>query len=231
MSEPTQAVPWARLAGAAVGYDGKPVLSDLTLELPRGHFTAMVGENGSGKTTLLKTLAGILPPVGGRVELSGTNDAPPVLGYVPQRDSLDSVWPLSVFEVALMGTYGRLGAGRSAGEGERRLARECLAQTGAADLERKAFSVLSGGQKQRVLIARALATQPEVLLLDEPTAGIDPEATQAVMELLSRLHRERHLTLLMVNHDLPLARRHATDVLRVADGTVSFETTAHLGAP
>lgn len=216
--------PWARLTDAAVGYDGRPVLRGLTFELPRGRFTAMVGENGSGKTTLLKTLAGILPPVGGRVEFSGANSAPPVLGYVPQRDSLDPLWPLSTFEVALMGTYGRLGAGHSAGEAEQRIARECLVQTGAADLERKAFSFLSGGQKQRVLIARALATQPDILLLDEPTAGIDAETTQAVMEMLSRLHREQQLTLLMVNHDLPLAHKHATDVLRVADGKVSFET-------
>ena len=231
MSESTANSPWARLTDAAVGYDGKAVLKGLTFELPRGRFTAMVGENGSGKTTLLKTLAGILPAVAGRVELVGASGLPPVLGYVPQRDSLDSVWPLSVFEVALMGTYGRLAIGRTFTDAERALTRECLAQTGAADLERKAFSVLSGGQKQRVLIARALATQPEVLLLDEPTAGIDPEATQAVMELLARLHRERHLTILMVNHDLPLARKHATNVLRVADGQVNFETTAQLGTP
>ena len=215
--------PWARLADAAIGYDAKPVLRGLTLDLPRGRFTAVVGENGSGKTTLLKTLAGILPPVGGRVEFSGASGATPVLGYVPQRDGLDPLWPLSAFEVTLMGTYGRLGPGRGAGAAERQLARDCLAQTGAADLERKAFSILSGGQKQRVLIARALATQPDVLLLDEPTAGIDPETTQAVMEMLSRLHREQRLTILMVNHDLPLARRHATDVLRVADGKVSCE--------
>lgn len=231
MSESTANSPWARLTDAAVGYDGKAVLKGLTFELPRGRFTAMVGENGSGKTTLLKTLAGILPAVAGRVELVGASGLPPVLGYVPQRDSLDSVWPLSAFEVALMGTYGRLAIGRTFTDAERALTRECLAQTGAADLERKAFSVLSGGQKQRVLIARALATQPEVLLLDEPTAGIDPEATQAVMELLARLHRERHLTILMVNHDLPLARKHATNVLRVADGQVNFETTAQLGTP
>lgn len=223
MTAPAHQAPWARLADAAVGYEGKPVLRGLTFELPRGRFTAVVGENGSGKTTLLKTLAGILPPVGGRVELSGANGAPPVLGYVPQRDSLDPLWPLSAFEVALMGTYGQLAIGRSFTDAERQLTRACLAQTGAADLERKAFSVLSGGQKQRVLIARALATQPEVLLLDEPTAGIDPETTQAVMAMLSRLHSERHLTILMVNHDLPLARRHATDVLRVADGKISFE--------
>lgn len=231
MTDSAHKAPWACLTDAAVGYDGKPVLAGLTFELPRGRFTAMVGENGSGKTTLLKTLAGILPPVGGRVELSGTNGAPPVLGYVPQRDSLDPLWPLSAFEVALMGTYGRLGAGRAAGEAEHRFARECLAQTGAADWERKAFSVLSGGQKQRVLIARALATQPEVLLLDEPTAGIDPETTQAVMAMLSRLHRERHLTILMVNHDLPLARKHATNVLRVGDGKVSFETVPNPASP
>ena len=223
--------PWACLTEAAVGYQGKPVLRGLTFDLPRGRFTAMIGENGSGKTTLLKTLAGILPPVGGHMEISGANSAPPVLGYVPQRDSLDPLWPLSTFEVALMGTYGRLGAARSAGEAEQRIARECLAQTGAADLERKAFSVLSGGQKQRVLIARALATQPEILLLDEPTAGIDPETTQAVMDMLSRLHREKQLTILMVNHDLALARKHATDVLRVGDGKVSFETIAQLGTP
>ncbi|NBR85722.1 MAG: ABC transporter ATP-binding protein [Verrucomicrobia bacterium] len=231
MSESTANSSWARLTDAAVGYDGKAVLKGLTFELPRGRFTAMVGDNGSGKTTLLKTLAGILPAVAGRVELVGASDTPPVLGYVPQRDSLDSVWPLSALEVALMGTYGRLAIGRTFTDAERALTRECLAQTGAADLERKAFSVLSGGQKQRVLIARALATQPEVLLLDEPTAGIDPEATQAVMELLARLHRERHLTILMVNHDLPLARKHATNVLRVADGQVNFETTAQLGTP
>lgn len=228
MNDPVSNAPWARLTNAAVGYDGKPVLAGLTFVLPRGRFTAVVGENGSGKTTLLKTLAGILTVVAGRVELSGTHDALPVLGYVPQRDSLDSVWPLSAFEVALMGTYGRLAIGRSFTNAERDLTRECLAQTGAADLERKPFSVLSGGQKQRVLIARALATRPEVLLLDEPTAGIDPEATQAVMELLSRLHREQQLTILMVNHDLPLSRRHATDVLRVADGKVSFESVTKL---
>ncbi len=214
-----------------MGYEGKPVLAGLTFELPRGRFTAVVGENGSGKTTLLKTLAGILPPVGGSVEMSGANGALPVLGYVPQRDSLDPLWPLSAFEVALMGTYGRLGAGRVAGAAEYQLVRECLAQAGAADLERKVFSVLSGGQKQRVLIARALATQPDILLLDEPTAGIDPETTVAVMEMLSRLHREQQLTLLMVNHDLPLARKHATDVLRVADGKVSFETVPNPGVP
>lgn len=231
MSDSVANIPWARLTAAAVGYDGQAVLKGLTFELPRGRFTAVVGENGCGKTTLLKTLAGILPPVSGRVETSGVDGELPVLGYVPQRDSLDAVWPLSVLEVAMMGTYGRLGAGRGAGAAERQLARECLGRTGAADLERKPFSILSGGQKQRVLIARALATQPEILLLDEPTAGIDPEATQAVMELLARLHRERRLAILMVNHDLPLARRHATDVLRVADGKVGFETSAKLGTP
>jgi manganese/zinc/iron transport system ATP- binding protein len=204
----------AELRGVAVGYDRHAVLSGIDLQVPRGSFIGLLGTNGSGKTTLLKTLAGILPPVSGEVVLH----SPAVLGYVPQRDQLDSVYIFSAFEVALMGVCGRIGAGRPIPGAERERVHECLRQTGADGFVRQRFAELSGGQKQRVLIARALAAQADFLLLDEPTAGIDAAATQAIMELLVRLHRERGITILMVNHDLSVVRSTAQHIIWIQDG-------------
>ena len=204
------------LAGVAVGYDRRAILSGLDLGLARGSFTGLLGANGSGKTTLLKTIAGILPPVAGQISFH----PPAVLGYVPQRDQLDSVFIFSAFEVALMGVCGRVGAGRRIPREERERVHECLRQTGADEFARQLFSELSGGQKQRVLIARALAAQADLLILDEPTAGIDAAATQAIMELLAQLNRERGLTVLMVNHDLPAVRRSARDIVWLHQGKI-----------
>jgi len=210
----------------AVGYGGLAVLSDLSLRLRRGSFTGLLGANGSGKSTLLKTLLGILPPLQGRFTLHPVEGRTPVLGYVPQRESLDPIYPLSSFEVVLMAACGRVGPGRPVGKVERAWARQCLAETGAADLARGLFAELSGGQKQRVLMARALATTPDFLFLDEPTAGIDAHATQAIMEVLKRIHEQRHLTILMVSHDLATVRQYARDVIwlherQVVHGAVS----------
>ena len=200
----------------AVGYDRHAILTGLDLQIARGTFAGLLGANGSGKTTLLKTIAGILPPVAGTV----TFHPPAVLGYVPQRDQLDSVFIFSAFEVALMGVCGRVGAGRRIPREERERVHECLRQTGADEFAPQLFSELSGGQKQRVLIARALAAQADLLILDEPTAGIDAAATQAIMELLAQLNRERGLTVLMVNHDLPAVRRSARDIVWLHQGKI-----------
>lgn len=202
------------LRGVAVGYDRHAVLRDVDLQIPRGTFTGLLGANGSGKTTLLKTIAGILPALGGQVSFH----SPATLGYVPQRDQLDSVYIFSAFEVALMGVCGRVGAGRRIPSSEREHVRECLRLTGAEDFARQRFSELSGGQKQRVLIARALAARADLLLLDEPTAGVDAAATQAIMELLGRLNREKRITILMVNHDLAAIRRSVDRVIWVHHG-------------
>lgn len=212
------------LQGVAVGYDRHAVLAGLDLQIARGTFTGLLGTNGSGKTTLLKTIAGILPPLAGSV----TFHAPAVLGYVPQRDQLDSVFLFSAFEVALMGVCGRVGAGRRIGSAERGRVLDCLRQTGADGFARERFAELSGGQKQRVLIARALAAQADFLLLDEPTAGIDAAATKAIMELLVQLHRERSLTILMVNHDLAAVRQTAQHIIWVRDGKLLQGPTAEL---
>ena len=212
------------LQGVAVGYDRHAVLAGLDLQIARGTFTGLLGTNGSGKTTLLKTIAGILPPLAGTV----TFHPPAVLGYVPQRDQLDSVFLFSAFEVALMGVCGRIGAGRHIGSTERERVLDCLRQTGADGFARERFAELSGGQKQRVLIARALAAQADFLLLDEPTAGIDAAATKAIMELLVQLHRERSLTILMVNHDLAAVRQTAQHIIWVRDGKLLQGPTAEL---
>jgi manganese/iron transport system ATP-binding protein len=142
------------------------------------------------------------------------------LGYVPQRESLDQTFPLTVFEVVLMGTYARLSALRRVGRHERALAARSLELVGLASLANDRFASLSGGQTQRVLIARALAAEPRFLLLDEPTAGVDAEATAAIMGVLRRLNREQELTVLIVTHQLKMLEGLASAVFWVQDGRV-----------
>ena len=215
-----------KLDQVTVGYVRNPVLRDINLAIRRGSFTGLLGANGSGKSTLIKTILGIIPPLTGCVEFTAVDGRPSVLGYVPQKDTLDPIFLLSSFEVVLMGTAGRVRPGRRISAAEKGWAHECLRETGADQLSRKLFSQLSGGQKQRVLIARALATRPDFLLLDEPTSGIDAGARQAIMEVLQRIHRQQRLTILMASHDLPMVRSYVHHVLwlhqgRILEGDVS----------
>src|SRR5437660_3336036 len=220
-----------RLQDVTVGYGRTPVLSGVNLVVPRGSFTGLLGANGSGKSTLIKTILGIIPPLSGRVEFASVDGRPPGLGYTPQRDSLDSIFLLSSFEVVLMGTCGRVGPGRRTGSREKDWAQECLRETGADHLSRKLFSQLSGGQKQRVLIARALATKPDFLLLDEPTSGIDAAARQAVMDVLRRIHAQQKLTILMASHDLPIVRTYVEHVIWLHQGHVLQGPVSELLTP
>jgi ABC-type Mn2+/Zn2+ transport system ATPase subunit len=212
------------LDNLGIGYDNQPVLSGISLSIARSSFTAILGANGSGKSTLLKTLLGLQPPVAGRMQFA----APPVFGYVPQTIQFDPLYPLTGFDVALMGTYGRVRPGRFVPAGERAFMRECLQATAAEDFSRKRFAELSGGQKQRVLIARALAAKPDVLVLDEPTAGVDVAATHSLLEFISQIHKERKLTILLVTHDLPLVRKHAEQVIWLHQGKVLNGTVGEL---
>jgi ABC-type Mn2+/Zn2+ transport system ATPase subunit len=216
--------PLITLDNLAIGYDRQPVLSGISLSMERGSFTAILGANGSGKSTLLKTLLGLQPPIVGKIQIT----APAVFGYVPQAIEFDPLFLLTGFEVALMGVYGRVGAGRFVSHNERAFVRDCLRATGAEDFSRKKFSELSGGQKQRVLITRALATKPDVLVLDEPTAGVDAAATHALLEFISQIHAEQKLTILLVTHDLPLVRKHAQQVIWLHQGKVLQGTTTEL---
>jgi ABC-type Mn2+/Zn2+ transport system ATPase subunit len=214
-----------RLSNLSIGYDSQAVLSGISLSIDRHSFMAILGANVSGKSTLLKTILGLLPPVAGRIEASASKGAPLVFGYVPQAGEFDPVYMLTGFNVALMGTYGRVRPGRFVPSGEPAFTRECLQAVGAEEFTRKRFSEPSGGQKQRVLIARALATRPDVLVLDEPTAGVDATATHAVLELISQTRKERMITVLLAAHDFAVVRHHARQVLwfhkgKVIQGTV-----------
>jgi ABC-type Mn2+/Zn2+ transport system ATPase subunit len=224
---PDMSAPFIILENLAIGYNGQAVLLDLSLTIARSSFTAILGANGSGKSTLLKTLLGIQPPVAGRIQFASQ----PVFGYVPQSVELDTLYPLTGFDVALMGVYGRIKAGRLLPRQEQDFVHECLRATAADEFARKRFNQLSGGQKQRVLIARALAAKPDVLVLDEPTAGVDAAATHALLEFISRIHQERKLTILLVTHDLPLVRKHAQQVIWLHAGKVLHGTVAELLTP
>lgn len=214
------------LENVAVGYGRYVVLEGINGTVPRGVFLGLLGANGSGKTTLLKTVAGILPPLAGRVNFA-RNDSPVVIGYVPQRESLDQSFLLSSFEVVLMGACGRVGPGRMLGRAEHDFARECLRQTGGEKLEHKPFADLSGGQKQRVLIARALMARPDLLLLDEPTAGVDASAVDGIVTLLRKLN-ETGMTIVMVNHDLPVVKRTVSSIYWVRGGKIEVGDVASM---
>ena len=215
----------------SIGYDNHPVLTDISLTIERGIFAAILGANGSGKSTLLKTLLGLQPPLAGRIQIGSRNGQRVAFGYVPQSVQFDPLYHLTGFEVALMGVYGRIGPGRFVPHAERAFVRDCLRATSAEEFARQWFSSLSGGQKQRVLIARALATRPEVLVLDEPTAGVDAVTTHALLEFISQLHEERKLTIRLVTHDLPLVRKHAQQVIWIHQGNITTGTAAELLSP
>ena len=190
--------PLVRLEGVALGYGRRALLSGVSLSVEPDDFLAVVGPNGGGKTTLLRTLLGALPPVG------GTRRAAPgaTVGYVPQRDHVDGLWPLSTGDVVAMGRVPALGPWRRPGAADAAAARAALARVGLPDLWDRPFGTLSGGQRQRTLIARALAAEPRLLALDEPTNGMDPAAELAAVDLLRDLHGAGRLAVVMVSHRL-----------------------------
>jgi len=183
-----------------LGYGRRAVLSNISFVLHASDVLGIVGPNGAGKTTLLRAMLGILKPMAGRIDQSLKSGRPIRVGYVPQRDSIDQIMPFTVFDVVMMGRYGNLGLFRWPDSSDRDRVEEALASTGVRDLAGESYRELSGGQKQRVLIARALVTEPEILVLDEPTNGMDLTSRTSILSLIRSLRQSRRLTVVMVSH-------------------------------
>ena len=198
--------PVLSLSDVTFGYGATPVLDGVTLAVEPGEFAALVGPNGSGKSTLLRIVLGVLRPQHGTVRLLGADPADlhdrARIGYVPQRDTVDSVFPLEVLDIVLMGRYDRIGLGRRPTDDDRARALQALDQVGLRHLAHFPLATLSGGQKQRTLIARALVGEPDLLVLDEPTNGMDLVATAQILGLVRDLHEQDRLTVVMVSHAL-----------------------------
>jgi len=204
------------LENVTVRYQELVALEDVSLKVAPGEFLALIGPNGSGKTTLVKAILGLVTPAAGAVRLFGKppqqlNGEWKRVGYVPQIAQLDPRFPIRVFDVVLMGRYGHLGLIRRPGSGDRKAAWRALEQVGMNDLAQRPIGRLSGGQRQRVLVARALATEPELLLLDEPTTGVDVGTTEGLFDLLEALHRQG-MTILVVSHDVGVVAQHVDQV-------------------
>ena len=217
------------ISGLNFGYDpGILNLEDVSFTVPKGCSGCIVGPNGGGKSTLLKLLLGLLVPTSGSVRIFGKSplEARSKIGYMPQYHKLDAAFPVSVFEVALMGRMRRNFWGRYS-NADKVAALEALDEMGIADLRERSFSALSGGQRQRVLIARALAGDPELLLLDEPTANIDPGAEEQFHGALECLRKR--MTVLTVSHDLGFVSR-GIDLVICVNHFVSLHQAAEFTA-
>ncbi len=214
---PAQAI--LRFEAASFAYGRRAVLRDVSFDVEAGSFVGIVGPNGSGKTTLLRAALGVLEPSRGRVSRLAPNVR---VGYVPQRLSIDPVFPLRVFDLVLMGRYPRIGPLRRAKAEDLEAVDEACVQLGILHLKHELFRDLSGGQQQRSLIARALAAQPDLLVLDEPTNGMDIGSERGIMDVVTALCRDRNVTILFVTHLLNLVAGAATHIALVHDGAVTI---------
>lgn len=206
--------PLVKFDRVTLGYGRRAVLTDLNFDIPEGDFLGLVGPNGAGKTTILRAILGNLAPLSGTVTLANGLR----FGYVPQRDSVEYNFPLKVIDVVLMGRYDRIGLGRRPKRADRDLAMAALEHVGMAPLAERGLNTLSGGQKQRALIARALVGEPNILVLDEPTNGMDLVSTTQILSLVRALHESDGITVLMVSHALNEVANYVERIALVLEG-------------
>jgi len=224
--------PLARLAGVRVSFGSRRSLDGLNMALAPGDFWGLIGPNGAGKSTLLGLFNGLTRYKSGRVEVLGqpvtratVSKVRLKIAHVFQMIDIDPKMPLSVFEAVLAGTYGRLGLFRKPGNRERELARSALRTVGLADLAHRPLGQLSGGERQRTALARALAQEPDLLLLDEPTASLDWQAQREILTLIRELIRRYPLTVLMATHDLNAVSHIATHAAMLKRGRLIWQGT------
>ena len=189
-------------------------LDGVSFSVKKGEFLTIVGENGAGKSTLVKVMLGILTPEGGSVEVDGSVRGK--IGYLPQQSSAQRDFPASVYEVVLSGNIGSTGVLPFYSRSHKARAKGYMEMLGITALAKKSYRALSGGQQQRVLLARALCAADEVLLLDEPTAGLDPLVTKEIYTTVKHLCADHKMTVVMVSHDISAAMKYSDRILHLA---------------
>jgi ABC-type Mn2+/Zn2+ transport system ATPase subunit len=220
------------IENVSVAYDGQPALRDLTFHVPHGARVAVVGPNGAGKSTLFKALVGLLPLRQGRVLIHGLplGHHLDCIAYVPQREEVDWRFPVTVEDVVMMGRYGRLGWLRRPGPGDRAVVARSLEQMSIAPLAHAPIGELSGGQQQRAFLARALAQEPHILLMDEPFTGVDASTQEATLALLDQLQTQC-VTVMVSTHDLNMASTRFEQVLLLNRRLIALGSPAQVFTP
>jgi zinc transport system ATP-binding protein len=208
----------------SLSYDSTLIVSDLNFEVNKGDYLCIVGENGSGKSTLIKTLLGLKSVNGGEVTF-GDGLEQKEIGYLPQQTGAQKDFPASVYEVVLSGCLNKLGRKPFFTKREKQIALNNIETLGISHLKKRCYKELSGGQQQRVLLARALCATDKLLLLDEPTAGLDPKVTADFYELIKELNN-KGTTVIMVSHDINAAITYSSHILHMSHKPLFFGTTA-----
>lgn len=200
-----------KLERVTIGYEKKGILGPVDLSIERDRFWGIMGPNGGGKSTLLKTLIGLIPPVSGNVRA----EKGLVFGYVPQKEDFDSIYPVSVKDVVSMGRYSRVSAGKKLNRADMEIVGDSLNKVGIFHLKDRTYRSLSGGERQRTLLARAVAGEPDILVLDEPTAFVDIKGEARMMDLVRNIKTEKRLAILMVSHFLKTVTRYSDHMILI----------------
>lgn len=225
-------VPGIEIADLTVAYHRKPVLWEISLEIPQGALVGIVGPNGAGKSTLMKAMVGLVPQVSGQIRILGGSLAQNRhrIAYVPQRESVDWDFPASVLDVVMMGLYRETGWFWPLRAEHRKRALDALEQVGIADLATRQISQLSGGQQQRTFLARALVQKADLFMLDEPFAAVDAATEQSIVDLLRHLQSQGK-TVLVVHHDLHTVPHYFNYVLLINVRAVAWGRTSETFTP
>lgn len=206
-----------------LGYQGQEIIHNLNFEVNKGDYLCIVGENGSGKSTLMRTLLGLQPPISGKI-LTGDGMTKRSIGYLPQQTVTQRDFPSTVWEIVLSGCQNQCGLRPFYTKEEKRKAVFNIERLGLTKLKKRCYRELSGGQQQRVLLARALCAANDILLLDEPVAGLDPVVTEEMYRIIEELNQKDGMTIIMISHDIEAAVKYAGKILHIADH-VFFGTT------
>ncbi len=216
--------PLLRMDGVSFWYDGNAALQEISFELQSGQHLAVVGPNGAGKSTLMKIIAGVLKPTQGAVHIYGhAPDGHICIAYVPQRNAVDWNFPVTVKDVVMMGRVGKMGFFRSPSSADWKKVDQALETVGIEELQNRPIHALSGGQQQRMFLARALAQEAELILMDEPLSGLDLPAQEELLGLLPAL-QAKGVALLFALHDLNLARQHFAQMMLLNRQLVALGT-------